>query len=77
MITVSGFSFKPIHSFLPKTVNPKFVKTGDGQYVDAPFINFGKLNGGENNTGGFGFTPIPSNTANKNNTPISPTQGSK
>jgi hypothetical protein len=76
MINVSGFSFKPIHSFLPKTINPKFITTGDGKYVDAPFINFGKLNGGDDKAGGFGANPIPSDTANKNNTSKSPTQGS-
>jgi len=76
MITVSGFSFKPIHSFLPKTVQSKFVQNGMGQDMDAPFINFGKLNGGTDKAGGFGNDPISSNTANKNNTPQSPTQGS-
>jgi hypothetical protein len=74
MITVSGFSFKPIHSFLPKTVNPKFVETGDGQYIDAPFINFGKLNGGTDNTGGFGSKPIPPNTLDTSQTPSNPEQ---
>ena len=66
MITVGGFSFKPIHSFLPKTVQSKFIQSGMGQDMDAPFINFGKLNGGTDKAGGFGFKPIPSNTANVN-----------
>lgn len=64
MITVGGFSFKPIHSFLPKTVQDKFIQSGNGQDMDAPFINFGKLNGEEYTSGGFGSKPISSNTEN-------------
>ena len=41
IIKVSGFTFKPIHTFIPKTVNIKSITQG-GQFVDAPFINFGK-----------------------------------
>ena len=41
LIEVSGFSFKPIHNFIPKTISQKFVETGDGFYVDAPFISYG------------------------------------
>lgn len=53
MIKVGGFKFKPIHTFIPKTVNPKFIETGDGQYVDAPFISFGKNGLNETETGGY------------------------
>jgi hypothetical protein len=74
MITVGTFSFKPIHTFLPKTVNPKFVETGEGQYVDAPFINFGKLNGGTDSTGGFGSRPISPSTLNISQTNTNPEQ---
>jgi hypothetical protein len=55
MIEVSGFSFTPIHDFIPKTVNPEFVNTGDGTYVDAPFINFGKNPLQPQSKGGYGY----------------------
>jgi hypothetical protein len=55
LIDVSGFAFKPIHNFIPKTINPEFVNTGNGKYIDAPFINFGKLNGKTESGGGYGF----------------------
>ena len=54
LIEVSGFSFKPIHTFIPKLVNSKFVDNKDGRFVDAPFINFGKTNGETNSGGGYG-----------------------
>ena len=53
LITVDGFNFKPIHTFIPKTVNPEFITQG-GQFIDAPFINFGKLDSNANN-GGAGY----------------------
>ena len=59
LIEVSSFSFKPIHSFIPQTVDPKYInssplKSGIGGYVDAPFINYGKLNSNTNSGGGYG-----------------------
>jgi hypothetical protein len=55
LIDVSGFTFKPIHNFIPKTINPEFVNTGNGKYIDAPFINFGKKDGKTESGGGYGF----------------------
>lgn len=52
LITVDGFVFKPIHTFIPKTVNIESITQG-GQFVDAPFINFGKTN--SSTTQGFGY----------------------
>jgi hypothetical protein len=52
IIKVSGFSFKPIHTFIPKTVNIESITQG-GQFVDAPFINFGKKD--SSLTDGFGY----------------------
>jgi hypothetical protein len=52
IIKVSGFSFKPIHTFIPKTVNIESITQG-GQFVDAPFINFGKNS--SSTTNGFGY----------------------
>ena len=53
LIEVSGFTFKPIHNFLPQTVSQEFIEKGDGIYVDAPFINYGKLDGSTNSRGGY------------------------
>ena len=53
LIEVSSFQFKPIHSFAPKTVNPEYISTGNGKFVDAPFINYGKLNSNTNDVGGY------------------------
>ena len=52
IIKVSGFTFKPIHTFIPKTVNIESITQG-GQFVDAPFINFGKKD--SSLTDGFGY----------------------
>ena len=52
LIDVSGFTFKPIHTFIPKTVNIDSITQG-GQLVDAPFINFGKVDSSA--TDGFGY----------------------
>jgi hypothetical protein len=52
LITVDGFQFKPIHTFIPKTVNIQSITNG-GQFVDAPFINFGKID--SSNSQGFGY----------------------
>ena len=59
LINVSGFTFKPIHSFIPKTINPEYIgssplSSGIGGLVDAPFINYGKLNSNTNSGGGYG-----------------------
>ena len=47
LIDVSGFTFKPIHSFIPKTASP------DTNY-NTPFINYGVTYGeNSNNKGGY------------------------
>ena len=66
LIEVSGFTFKPIHTFIPKTVSDKSISQG-GQFVDAPFINFGKLNSNTNSSGGY-ETKINNINASQNNT---------
>ena len=58
LIEVSNFSFIPIHDFIPKTVSQKFVETGKGQYVDAPFINFGKNPQQKDSSGGYGYANL-------------------
>ena len=58
LIEVSGFTFKPIHNFIPKTINPEFVTSGNGIYVDAPFINYGKTDGSTTNSGGYGYADL-------------------
>jgi hypothetical protein len=55
LIDVSGFTFKPIHNFIPKTVDENYVNTKNGSYVDAPFISYGKLSGGTDNEGGYSY----------------------
>jgi hypothetical protein len=55
LIDVSGFTFKPIHNFIPKTVDENYVNTRNGSYVDAPFISYGKLSGGTDNEGGYSY----------------------
>lgn len=54
LIEVSGFQFKPIHTFIPQKVQKSFVDFG-GQYNNSPFISFGKTNGGKNYGGGYGW----------------------
>jgi len=66
LIEVSGFTFKPIHTFIPKTVSTSSITQG-GQYVDAPFINYGKINGGTNTGEGYGTT-INNINASQNST---------
>lgn len=61
LIEVSGFQFKPIHTFIPQKVQDKFVEYG-AQYNNSPFISFGKSNGNANSGGGYGWNP--------NNTPV-------
>jgi len=55
LIEVSGFTFKPIHNFIPKTVDENYINTKNGAYVDAPFINYGKLSGETDNEGGYSY----------------------
>jgi len=40
-INVSSFSFTPIHSFLPKTLNQEWIDKETGAKFDAPFVNMG------------------------------------
>jgi len=68
LIEVSSFQFKPIHSFAPKTVNPEYISTGNGDYVDAPFINYGKLNSNTNEGGGYGRRFLIENNASQQST---------
>jgi hypothetical protein len=42
LIDVSGLSFTPIHNFIPRKVSQKFIASGNGVDVDAPFITFGR-----------------------------------
>jgi hypothetical protein len=47
LIEVSGFTFKPIHNFIPKTANPN-------ENYQTPFINYGVTYGNNaNNKGGY------------------------
>jgi len=55
LIEVNGFTFKPIHNFIPKTVDENYINTKNGAYVDAPFINYGKLSGETDNEGGYSY----------------------
>jgi hypothetical protein len=50
LIEVSGFTFKPIHNFIPKTVSQQFVETGEGKYIDAPFISYGNTKGNQDDS---------------------------
>ena len=54
LIEISSFQFKPIHSFIPQTVSPAYITGGNGIDVNAPFINYGKTNGGTDTGGGYG-----------------------
>jgi len=74
LIEISGFNFKPIHSFIPKTVNPDYITTGNGGFVDAPFINYGKLNSDTNNGGGYGGGVIKIKEKPNPQTPITQNQ---
>lgn len=53
LISVGGFKFKPIHNFIPQTVNNKFITSGVGTDVNAPFISFGKTGDPLSNSGGY------------------------
>jgi len=53
LINVGGFKFKPIHNFIPQTVNDKFITSGNGTEVNTPFITFGKTGEISNSAGGY------------------------
>lgn len=53
LINVGGFKFKPIHNFIPQTVQDKFITSGEGTDVNAPFITFGKTGEIDNSAGGY------------------------
>jgi len=55
MINVGGFKFKPIHNFIPQTVSPYFIASGDGKNNNAPFISFGKTGQTESDSGGYTY----------------------
>jgi len=58
LIEVSGFQFKPIHTFIPSKVQNKFIgENGNiqGQFNNSPFINFGKIDSNTNSGGGYTF----------------------
>jgi hypothetical protein len=40
-INVSGFSFTPIHSFLPKTLNQDWIDSTPNSVFDSPYVNMG------------------------------------
>ena len=65
LISVGGFKFLPIHNFVPRTVQSKFIETGDGKYNDSPFISFGKKGETTSTSGGYLFQPD-----NKDNKPF-------
>lgn len=53
LISVGGFKFKPIHNFIPQTVNSKFITDGSGADVNSPFISFGKNSKDPTSEGGY------------------------
>jgi len=53
LINVKSIKFTPIHNFIPQTVSEKFVLSGSGTNVNAPFISFGKTGDPNNNAGGY------------------------
>jgi len=62
LIEIKSIKFTPIHNFIPKTVSEKFVISGSGANVDAPFISFGKTGAKPNTSGGYSNTQGPSST---------------
>ena len=66
LISVGGFKFKPIHNFIPQTIQESFIATGDGKENNAPFISFGKQGETTSNTGGYN-PPVDPLTAVKFN----------
>jgi hypothetical protein len=59
LINVKSIKFTPIHNFIPQTVSEKFVISGSGNNVNAPFISFGKTGDPNNNAGGYSNSPQP------------------
>jgi len=53
LIEIKSIKFTPIHNFLPQTVSNKFVKEGNGNNVNSPFITFGRTAATNNNSGGY------------------------
>ncbi len=62
LIEIKSIKFTPIHNFIPKTVSEKFVISGSGANVDAPFISFGKTGAQPNTSGGYSNIQGPSST---------------
>ncbi len=60
LIEIKGIKFTPIHTFIPQTVSDKFVISGSGNNVNAPFISFGKTGDPNNNPGGYSNSQSPS-----------------
>lgn len=61
LINVGGFKFKPIHTFIPQTVQEKYITSGKGTDVNSPFISFGKSGDVSNNNGGYDVDEIATN----------------
>jgi hypothetical protein len=59
LINVKSIKFTPIHDFIPQTVGNRFIESGDGRDVNAPFISFGKTGDLATNAGGYYNTPQP------------------
>jgi hypothetical protein len=59
LINVKSIKFTPIHNFVPQTVSNKYVISGSGTNVNAPFISFGKTGDPNNNAGGYYNSPQP------------------
>lgn len=55
LIEISSFSFKPIHSFVPQTIDENYISTKNGSYNNAPFINYGKSTPDTNSEGGYSY----------------------
>jgi len=53
LIDLGSIKFTPIHNFIPQTVSEKYVISGNGNDVNAPFITFGKKSPFSNNAGGY------------------------
>jgi hypothetical protein len=59
LVKVKSIKFTPIHNFIPQTVSNKYIVSGSGTNVNAPFISFGKTGDPNNNAGGYYNTPQP------------------
>lgn len=62
LIEIKSIKFTPIHNFIPQTVSKKFIESGNGTNVNAPFISFGKGKNPNNNAGGYSNIQGPSST---------------